>query len=314
MNDEIRFARRKTFFQSYRPWGLDISSAAKLVYVYLNDRGGSNDRAWPKVKTISEETGLSERSVRYATAELSQKGLIVKKARYRKEDKKQTSNMYLIFPPDQPFNPDIEEIDGQGNVVPLIRQIQYIGLQNMQAQNIALQNMQGDPANIADQELYSVEESVVVESVPKYKNNKSCKEDGNIKIDKHPIDKAELAKLIIDRMKTIGVHVRTDDALDIVFDNEYTTEYICERFDHLLTELPNIKKNVVGWFRKDLNRYFRNQLPIPAQEHAEQNKTKGKNRKNSSKNYNRKDNRGMTVEEKKKIEERKNLIKSLYMN
>lgn len=54
----------------------EVSSHAKLIYVYLNSRVGRNGSCWPALGTVATETGLSQSTVQRALRELRSLGVV----------------------------------------------------------------------------------------------------------------------------------------------------------------------------------------------------------------------------------------------
>ena len=80
-----------------------------LVYSYLLRCSNQGSNAIPRNKTIAEKCGMGERSVKYATSSLQEKGLLFKKSREGKNGNK--SNLYLVKrdPGDLIYNEDKKE-------------------------------------------------------------------------------------------------------------------------------------------------------------------------------------------------------------
>ena len=254
--DQIRFGRKRNFFQSYRPWNTEISSSAKLVYIYLNDRGGSDDRAWPSVATITKDTGLKDRTVQYATKELNETGLVVKIARHR-ENRSQTSNLYIIFPPEEPFNWETEEIDNEGIVSKKLNTIYSGALFAPPDIDKGMQIMHPPSANNAPPEHIQVNNTnVVVENnnpkkLDKSKNEelvfdqeKICDESQTIITPAAaPIPLADI-NLVIDAVKNItGCVIKQQDAESLL--SRWPVDYVLTKIN--VAAGKKINKNVVGW-------------------------------------------------------------------
>lgn len=73
----------------------EISSRAKVVYMYLKDRSNSDGECWPAIKTIAKDTSMSVSTVKRAIADLTKSGLLRKEYRYRENGSK-TSNRYYL--------------------------------------------------------------------------------------------------------------------------------------------------------------------------------------------------------------------------
>jgi hypothetical protein len=91
-----------------------------MVYVVLSSHATANDqRCFPSYATIAREGSVARRTAIRAIAELAELRLLVKTARFRADTRSPTSNLYILFPADAPFDPDQEAIDQEGRVVPL---------------------------------------------------------------------------------------------------------------------------------------------------------------------------------------------------
>ena len=74
---------------------LDISSNAKLLYLYLTKMGNQQRSSFPSYRTMAKYCGFSKRTAIRVMQELLDAGLILKEARHR--GKMQTSNIYIIL-------------------------------------------------------------------------------------------------------------------------------------------------------------------------------------------------------------------------
>ena len=73
----------------------EVSSRAKIVYMYLKDRSNAEGECWPAIKTIARDTSMSVSTVKRALEDLLQCGLLRKERRFR-ENRGNTSNRYFI--------------------------------------------------------------------------------------------------------------------------------------------------------------------------------------------------------------------------
>ena len=71
-----------------------LSQKAKMIYLYLKRRGGKDGKAWPSVKTIAGDLGISESSVRRGIRELEKEKLLSVRAAFRTNGAR-TSNRYF---------------------------------------------------------------------------------------------------------------------------------------------------------------------------------------------------------------------------
>lgn len=85
---------------SSRAWKTQgLSFAEKLVLLKLADMANDEGVCWPSNATIGRECGLDARSVRRITARLEARGLLTRKAQYRKGGL-QGTNWLVVLPPD----------------------------------------------------------------------------------------------------------------------------------------------------------------------------------------------------------------------
>lgn len=73
----------------------ELSSRARMVYMYLRDRADSEGVCWPGIKTIAADLKLSRSTVKRALTDLERYGYLDKSMRYR-ENGSNTSNLYMI--------------------------------------------------------------------------------------------------------------------------------------------------------------------------------------------------------------------------
>lgn len=73
----------------------DISYKAMAVYMYLKDRSDGQGKCWPGIRTIGADLKFSRSTVKRALKELTEKGYLVKAARYRPNGSS-TSNLYTL--------------------------------------------------------------------------------------------------------------------------------------------------------------------------------------------------------------------------
>lgn len=318
MSDNVRLGREVPWFSCFTSvWGSDLDSESQHIYINLTSHAGRNMRAWPSYETIARETKLSRRCVVERIKKLIFKNLVVKMPRYRKNGS-QTSNMYLVFPIHDPFDPSRERIDQDGNITTIScsapdapQDIVVHSMHRGGAQHAPKHNNFNNTVVVVEESSKQQQldkQSEQAKQQPKTEQPIAAKvvQDRPVKLKQEQIDKAELAKIIVEKMKTIGIAVRPDDALDIVFDNEYTETFINQQFNYLKNNLPRINKNVVGWFRVNLRQEYKDQLSVQVEK--EQSKATSKSKKNKTK---KKQSKNLNLTSK---EERKNLIQSLYLS
>lgn len=84
------------FFVNNEIFSEEISSNAKLIYIYLCKCADCFGKSWPAHNTISSACSLSVSSVKLAIKELTIRGIITISHRYREEGGK-SSNLYMIM-------------------------------------------------------------------------------------------------------------------------------------------------------------------------------------------------------------------------
>lgn len=77
---------------------LDLPHRAKLVYLYLYERRGKDNTAWPGLNIIARDLSLSRSTVKRAIQDLEAANLVRKEARYRTNGSA-TSNLYILVVP-----------------------------------------------------------------------------------------------------------------------------------------------------------------------------------------------------------------------
>jgi len=113
----IKFGRPTGFFWAYDSVfeRKDVPAYGKLVYLYLCRRANADGKSIPSYQTIADDCGLSRRTAIRAIKELETIGLLVITKRKR-ENNSNTSNLYLIFPPHEPFRKGEERINENGQI------------------------------------------------------------------------------------------------------------------------------------------------------------------------------------------------------
>ena len=76
-------------------YNTELPSRARAVYMYLRDRGDSQGKCWPGIKTIASDMRLSRSTVKRALTVLEQHGYLQKIPRYR-DNGSSTSNLYSV--------------------------------------------------------------------------------------------------------------------------------------------------------------------------------------------------------------------------
>lgn len=95
--DRIIKKERKNWFYSYNMiFEQDISSQAKLIYLYLCRCADEEGQSFPSINTIAGKCSISRSATIRAIKELMDIGLLAKEKRTR-ADNSQTSNLYCIF-------------------------------------------------------------------------------------------------------------------------------------------------------------------------------------------------------------------------
>jgi len=77
----------------------DLSSSAKLVYVAIVDRMGTNNQSWPGVRRISLDAGVTTRTVVMAVRQLEKFGLLVVEKAHGRTNRYQLSTVEEINTP-----------------------------------------------------------------------------------------------------------------------------------------------------------------------------------------------------------------------
>lgn len=74
----------------------DLSTRARIVFMYLSYRSNKENTCFPSIKTIARECGMAISTVKRALNDLDLSGYIEKNTRFR-EDNGQTSNLYILI-------------------------------------------------------------------------------------------------------------------------------------------------------------------------------------------------------------------------
>lgn len=78
----------------------DLSTRARIVFMYLSYRSNKENTCFPSIKTIARECGMAVSTVKRALGDLESSGYIRKVPRYR-DDNGQTSNLYTLVEQNQ---------------------------------------------------------------------------------------------------------------------------------------------------------------------------------------------------------------------
>ena len=115
----ITFGRPMGIFYSYNEIfnRNDLSALHKLVYLYFCRRSNGDGESTPGYEVIARDCSCHRSSVIDAVAQLNRLGLVVKHRRKRSNGS-DTSNLYVVFPPDQPFERGKEIIGDSGLAIP----------------------------------------------------------------------------------------------------------------------------------------------------------------------------------------------------
>jgi predicted transcriptional regulator len=73
----------------------DLSTRARVVFMYLSYRSNKENTCFPAIKTIAKECGMAVSTIKRALSDLAEAGYIKKDPRYR-DDNGQTSNLYTL--------------------------------------------------------------------------------------------------------------------------------------------------------------------------------------------------------------------------
>ena len=74
----------------------DLPHRAKLVYLYLHDRMDKERKAWPGIKTITQDLSICRSTVKRAIKDL-EKARLIRKEPYYRENGSATSNRYYLL-------------------------------------------------------------------------------------------------------------------------------------------------------------------------------------------------------------------------
>ncbi|MFD4183222.1 helix-turn-helix domain-containing protein [Rhodococcus sp. NPDC058514] len=101
-------AQRGGYGYRAQSWALslDLPSSQKLVLLVLAGRADRYYSAWPSVPTLTNETGLSARTVRYALDGLETADLLIRARRIDPDSGRTTSTRYYLNAPDAPHMVD----------------------------------------------------------------------------------------------------------------------------------------------------------------------------------------------------------------
>lgn len=89
----------------------DLSTRARIVFMYLSYRSNKENTCFPSIKTISKECGMGISTVKRALNDLCDEDYVKKDPRFR-DDNGQTSNLYTLA--DEVPTGDVHhELEGQ---------------------------------------------------------------------------------------------------------------------------------------------------------------------------------------------------------
>ena len=265
--DEIRFGRQVPWFTCYTSiWERnDLDAESKLVYINLASHAGNNQRAWPSYDTIAKETGLSRRCVITRVKILIAKNLLVKRHRFENNGK-QTSNLFIVFPAHDPFRPNQESIDSDGNLVNIPQHI--VGAHGApQDLDTGVHTVHcGGAHGALKYDQFNNNTVVVVEN----DNNKLDKSDNEVFVfdQKKPCEKSQTTTCpaaapiplvdinrVIDAVKEVtGCVINQQDAKSILY--RWPIDYVLTKIN--VAAGKKINKNVVGWIMSCCDRDFLN--------------------------------------------------------
>ena len=258
--DEIRFGRQVPWFTCYTSiWERnDLDAESKLVYINLASHAGNNQRAWPSYERIARQTGLSRRCVITRIKILIAKNLLVKRHRFFANGK-QTSNLFIVFPAHDPFRPNQELIDSNGNLIN--KPLDIVGAHGApQDLAVGVHTVHSRGAHGAlKYDQFNNNTVVVVDQDDNKKLDKS--ENEEIVVDQNkpheksqtttcpaaaPIPLADINR-VIDAVKNVtGCVISQQDAKSLLS---------CWPVDYVLTKVnvaagKKIDQNVVGWIKR----------------------------------------------------------------
>lgn len=259
MADEIRFARQIPWFTCYTTiWEReDLDAETKLVYINLAGHAGNNQRAWPSYDTIARETSLSRRCVIDRVKILNNKNLLVKRPRFLANGG-QTSNLYIVFPSHEPFNPKKESIDTTGN---LVNKPQDVGDAQHTLPDLegGVHRMHGGGAPHAPKYDHSNNNVVVVKDSTSKKINaekslskkltynqkpESLKKELDIKEKVLTPTEHQIQEIIAGIKEVTGTTVEQKDAVLVL--SQFPFDYVKEKITEVMPG-SNIDQNLTGW-------------------------------------------------------------------
>ena len=252
--DEIRFGRQVPWFTCYTTiWKRDdLDAESKLVYINLASHAGNNQRAWPSYDTIARETSLSRRCVITRIKILIAKNLLVKRHRFENNGK-QTSNLFIVFPAHNPFRPDHEFIDSDGNLVNIPQDI--VGAHGApQDLDIGVHAVHCGGAHGALKYDQFNNNVVVEDNAPKKIDKPISKTTDQEKVVNEsptiispaaaPISLADINRVVDAVREATCCLINQQDAENIL--SRWSVDYVLGKINDVLAGNP-IKDNVTGW-------------------------------------------------------------------
>ena len=117
--DRVRYGRKNPW-RTYDASILETNllTSEKLVYIVIASHAtAENQTAFPSYNTIARKASISRRKAIQAVNRLIECGYLYRVRRKDDTNKqKNKSNLYVLFPASQPFNPDVEWVDDEGQV------------------------------------------------------------------------------------------------------------------------------------------------------------------------------------------------------
>ncbi|MDF9409509.1 helix-turn-helix domain-containing protein [Pelotomaculum isophthalicicum JI] len=278
----------------------DLSTLQKLVYIYFCRRANGNGESMPAYDVIARDCGCHRISAIDAVKQLDSKGLVVKhrRKRYNGSD---TSNMYVIFPPDSPFDQGKETINDNGEAMPKKHSI-YEGSPET-TPGVVQDNPRGVVSDYPQKETHIKEYVVVVDQLPKVErisNTKSASssvENDGAAFDLHPDDMGSSGQelqtgpeekgpeetpaweQIRSKVRTVaGADISASFAKDI--EKNYSPEKVSSALDEMRRQLSQgvVIRGVGAWLRYALENDIQPDQPaktnsIPKRRNGHNNRT-----------------------------------------
>ena len=257
--DEIRFGRKAPWFTCYTSiWERDdLDAESKLVYINLASHAGNNQRAWPSYDTIARETSLSRRCVIARIKILTAKNLLVKRHRFENNGK-QTSNLFIVFPAHDPFRPNQESIDSNGNLVNIPLDIVgahgapqdlAVGVHTVHHKGahgaLKYDQLNNNVVVVEDNDPKKLKLDKSKRENPVFDQKQLCEKSQTTNSPAAaPIPLADINRVIDTVKEVTGCVINQQDAKSIL--SHGSVDYVLDKINNVVTG-SKISQNVVGW-------------------------------------------------------------------